>query len=306
MITWENYEEYMMLHADGELTRAEEQELMSFVYEHPELANELAAFSMSKMIPDTTQMYAAKKSLLKKEPVRVVAFPHWQRYAVAAGVVILLSVAGVRFFTSQPAHTSDGYVQNDKKEMDEAAVVAVNGGSFTAQPAHVASGSVQDDEKERDEAPVVAVNGGSFTAQPTHRASSSVQDDKKVGVPTHRDSHRDYSAVRDDKKVIAPSAVAVEAIDRLPAEYVGMINNDRKIFSPGAVTNMPTATIYIEEEQKRSFLDKLPIDELKKGGLENVATAVATGYDKVNAIRQGISEASITVRVEKRKLILSF
>ncbi len=271
MITWENYEEYMMLHADGELTRAEEQALMSFVYEHPELANELAAYSMSKMIPDTTQVYADKKSLLKKEPVRVIAFPNWQRYAVAAGVVILLSVAGLRFFGGE----------------DEAAVAAVDRGSFTTQPTHMASGSVQDDKK--DVAAIVSPQ--SIAPAPTPKRTRVKQTTTKQNTKYTKPE---------------PTAVAVEAIDHLPAEYVGMINNDRKIFSPGAVTNIPPVAIQIEEPQKKSFLDKLPIDDTKKEGMENVAAAVASGYDKVKAIRQSINETSITVRVEKRKLILSF
>ena len=58
MITWENYEEYIMMHADGELTPAEENALMAFVNEHPELKKELAAYELTRMTPDTTQEFA--------------------------------------------------------------------------------------------------------------------------------------------------------------------------------------------------------------------------------------------------------
>ena len=80
-------------------------------------------------------------------------------------------------------------------------------------------------------------------------------------------------------------------------------------FSAPAVTNLPSVAINIYEEDEttgNSLIDKLPIDELKKKGIESVATAMANGYDKVNAIRQEISGSVISLKIEKRKLVVSF
>ena len=106
MITRENYEEYMMMHADGELSPAQEQELMSFLYEHPELQHELTAFSMAKLIPDDKLVYTRKVSLLKPEGgVKVVPFAPWKRYAIAAGVAAVLMLGGYRLLNTTDTDT---------------------------------------------------------------------------------------------------------------------------------------------------------------------------------------------------------
>jgi len=53
MVNLENYEEYMMMYADGELNEAETKALMDFVDANPELAKELEAYSATKLVPDT-------------------------------------------------------------------------------------------------------------------------------------------------------------------------------------------------------------------------------------------------------------
>ena len=68
MVNLENYEEYMMMYADGELNEAETKALMDFVAANPELAKELEAYSATKLVPDTTMVYANKDQLMKAPP----------------------------------------------------------------------------------------------------------------------------------------------------------------------------------------------------------------------------------------------
>src|SRR5437762_2829903 len=104
MVTWENYEEYMIMHADGELQVAEERALMAFVEAHPELKSELAAFDTIRFTPDTTQVYADKAALLQPIPAkRVIAFPVWQRYSVAAGIAAIIFISVLKFM-EQPVN----------------------------------------------------------------------------------------------------------------------------------------------------------------------------------------------------------
>ena len=55
-----------------------------------------------------------------------------------------------------------------------------------------------------------------------------------------------------------------------------------------------------------SFLDRLPIEDIKRQGMENVATAISGTYEYLNAIKHSLDEKSLTIKIEKRKLILSF
>ena len=68
MVNLENYEEYMMMYADGELNEAETKALMDFVAANPGLAKELEAYSATKLVPDTTMVYANKDQLMKAPP----------------------------------------------------------------------------------------------------------------------------------------------------------------------------------------------------------------------------------------------
>jgi hypothetical protein len=91
-----------------------------------------------------------------------------------------------------------------------------------------------------------------------------------------------------------------------PSEIKSLPGNSVAAAMPVAavVPELPAAVS--EEVPRESFFDKLPLDDFKKQNMQHMAAALASGVDKVNALRQGIDEASITVKVEKRKLILSF
>jgi hypothetical protein len=98
MVTWENYEEYMLLEADGELTETEQKALYAFLEAHPELKSELALFKATKLEPDTAMVYEGKEQLLKTEPIkqkRVIDLRAWWVYggvaaACLAAVMLLI------------------------------------------------------------------------------------------------------------------------------------------------------------------------------------------------------------------------
>src|ERR1035437_4860442 len=101
MITWENYEEYMMMHADGELRSDEEQELLAFVNKHPQLKKEMAVYELTRLTPDTTQVFAHKNSLLKPVTTKkTIAFPQWRKYSIAAGIAALIFISLFKYMTN--------------------------------------------------------------------------------------------------------------------------------------------------------------------------------------------------------------
>lgn len=294
MITRENYEEYMMMHADGELSPTEEQELMSFLYEHPEYQHELTAFSMTKLIPDNKLVYTRKVSLLKSEGGAVVMpFAPWKRYAVAAGVAAVLMMGWYQVFYHTDANNEMAVATNSSAPAQQKnTTLAANEAVDKTSSAAVDAGTPNKTDIELPK-----------KETPAPRALAATEKQAKT---TQRAIAHTVTAAPTQANEIA--ALNIDPItDVKPAVFAASKNNQE--ISVASVTNLPPAAIYVyegENETKQSIVNKLPIDELKKEGMENVVAAVANGYDKINAIKQGISETVVSFKVEKRKLIVSF
>lgn len=269
------------MHADGELTPDQEQKLMSFLFDHPELQSELTAFSMSKMIPDTTIVYTAKDELLKPTgDKKVIAFPSWQRYAVAAGVAAVFFISFYRF---------TGNIQ------DNAGTGAAVANPTPAPTAPIPANPIQ--------APAVQTKNETAPATPQLAAATTTKKTRTHNTPVTPAHHEPT-----ENNTAAPSGFAVATTNIEPLSTDGIrISNETPEIIATAVTNVPVAAININNDNYReTLLDKLPLTDTKKEGMKNVATALASGYDRVNAIRQDITGSSITLKVEKRKLIVSF
>lgn len=79
----------MLLYADGELSKEDEQALLAFVQQHPELQAELNAYAATKLQPDTTLVYEDKEALMKTTPGgRTMLLGGWKTYAAAASVIL--------------------------------------------------------------------------------------------------------------------------------------------------------------------------------------------------------------------------
>src|SRR5690349_9629178 len=97
MVTWENYEEYMLLEADGELDEAGQKELHAFVAKHPELKKELAAYMATRLQPDTELVFTNKDTLLKKGgSSRTISMRSLWTYGAAAAVLLLVAVTIIK------------------------------------------------------------------------------------------------------------------------------------------------------------------------------------------------------------------
>lgn len=288
MITWENYEEYMVMHADGELNPAQEQALMSFLYEHPELQSELTAFTMTKMIPDTRETYTGKASLLKPEPViapapteqsKVIALPVWRRYAVAAGIAALLLASGYGV-----------YVTNNGTETREI-VATTPPAALPAAPNTTVSQAKQ----------VTATNEEKPSAKPV---AATV----RQTTPTNSKSSR--STKLTNERVPVEYAYAHTIIDPVVAKGITEFSAEKKNIAP-AVTNVPALAIQYGQDDTEtataeSFIDKLPVADTKKDGMKSLASDAADQYSKVNAIKKEIENANVTVSIKNKKLIFSF
>lgn len=116
MVNMENYEEYMLLYADGELKPAEEKALLDFVAQHPELEAELKAYAATRLVPDTAMVFEHKESLLKTaEPTRRIGLGNWKMYAAAACVLLV----AVLFITNGNKNEETNTVAVEEKITEE-------------------------------------------------------------------------------------------------------------------------------------------------------------------------------------------
>jgi hypothetical protein len=79
-----NYQEYIMLYLDGELSKAEATEFENFAAKHPQVAEELELFTSLKLPAPETITYAHKNKLYKKENKK-----SWLPFAAAASVAAI-------------------------------------------------------------------------------------------------------------------------------------------------------------------------------------------------------------------------
>jgi|GEM_PF-3965705 len=101
MINQNNYEEYMMLLADGELNATLTQELYAFVKGNPALEAELKAYMDTRISSNAQIVMPNKSALLKHTPaIRIGFWPKYKNYAVAAALALLFSIGLYRFNNS--------------------------------------------------------------------------------------------------------------------------------------------------------------------------------------------------------------
>ena len=299
MITWENYEEYMVMHADGELSPEQEQALMSFLYEHPDLQGDLTAFTMTKMVPDATETYALKDTLLRPEaaakPV-VMAFPQWRRYAVAAAVVALLAVPGYKYMMQPSVTNMQEYGTVAAVHTGNTTSAARNNTPATTAPATSVAGEVKD----------IATKSPAIAAVATLPAANSrpvraTRSAKAVRVGTSNTSRAT------DSKVLA---VATTDISPLEAVAAHTIEISEKKFVPAVTNTQPLAIEYTESDEESvaagSLLDKVPMSDTRRNGMKSFAADVATGYSRVSNVTQEIAQASLSFKIGKKHLKLSF
>ncbi len=282
MITWENYEEYMMMHADGELTPAEEQALRAFVKKNPTLEKELAAYELTRLTPDTAQVFADKESLLKLLPSkRVIAFPHWRKYSIAAGVAALI-------FISLFKYVNKGADRVEITKTDTVKPILKQ----VADP-QMAANNVKDIKSDVPAPGRKAVN-----------VPAVIHGDVKIAA-----AHSAGRKNRKQEEVIEeqPRPHVRESVMELQLARTMPIAHDTAQMAPEIPRDIPAYTVQpVGEEDKETFWDRLPIDDLKKDGLRNVANAVASGLEQVNNMKKDLYRKSISVRIEKRKLLISF
>lgn len=276
MVNMENYEEYMLLYADRELTPEQEQALLDFVAAHPELKPELEAYAATRLQPDETLVFAEKETLIKTEPGgRTVWLGGWKTYAAAAGVILFI----VLFSINRPGK-EDVPPVIVKKETVTAPVTT---------PTPVINEEPLKTEELHSKQPVNAV--AAKTTQPVIKKQPLVDDQVEQKVEQRT---APVPPVMKTEEVIVKTAE--KESEELIAEAT--ISQDKAI----TVQQEPSQTAAQPVNRKSGFIAAVLGD--KPAGLEKLEEEVNEKLTAARTLREQIknTDAEVSFRIGKKEL----
>ena len=288
MITWENYEEYMMMHADGELQPHEEVALQVFLDANPQLKSEMAAYEKARIVPDMTEVYEHKQLLLKQEPERrkMILLPNWRTYGMAAGIAAVLAF-GYFAIVDRSSNVQPVVVRNDT-------------GKIPAQTTTQTIAVVPDAPADTDNhvLPATTQNSGNNSMQ--HSVTTVKGHTGNLATATHKKNKPT------NEPITIPMRPGTTTLTELASTGLHKLPVAGNTFTAAQTTELPDYNVAISTPERRSWIDKLPIDDNKKEKLNSAADKLADTREQVSDLKQDISGQSLSIRVERRKLIFSF
>lgn len=302
MITLENYEEYMMMHADGELQPHEEVALQAFLNDNPTLKAEMALYETVRLTPDHSLVYTQKESLMKPlAEKKVIAMPRFRTYAVAAGVAALI-VCTVFALRQGSNNTQGGQSVAHSTRVNSTNQNIINTPKETNNP-NVEQSKPTTVTPANDQASKLAA-----TTPKQQNTKTTLLDNKigSTGVSKVKKAKFNDLEFADDGRSLATVDLLKPDIGKLKAFPV-----EKTQPSSMATVTVPGYELpQIENEEKHSWLDRLPLEESKKKSLSNVALAVANKCEQISEFKENVTEniskKHLSLRVEHKNLIVSF
>jgi hypothetical protein len=278
MISWENYEEYMIMHADGELPPAGEQELMAFLDAHPQLKQELSFYVRTRLTPDETIIYTDKNSLLRQGPKRAVIFPAWVKYGVAAGIAAIMFVSSYKYWYA--GNNTNTVVKNDTAKHTPAPTINVP----------VANTPVQNTQVPKQT--ITAITHAPVQHKQPGLINNKVVNKKQEAIVT---VDNNVPAIQQPDRI---KTLSVAGTKPLPCNNADV--SLAQVDAPGI--SLPAH----ETEAKKTFWEWLPMEEEKKARIENMANVLAGAFSESDNKKEEPTDKKIDIKIEKRKLKLTF
>jgi hypothetical protein len=275
MVTLENWEEYAILRADGELDAVGKAALEAFLSAHPELAEEAEAYDSLRLVPDEAVVFAGKESLLKPEP-RVIRFDRRWMYGVAAGVALLIgSLAVMRSGekdTNGPASIA-GAVSVPVRSMEKAA----------RQPAT----NIKEEVERTEESTAVAQNVPSRTQLPTRSA--------RVTSPVN-------TPARPATEESAPSTDPIEPLLSADTRMLAVTPPTER--RAANLTDLEGRSDTEDEilQASRNLLDRLPVDRSHFALVNDLRSTASDRIQNIRQTREKIRNTDVTIAVGRRDL----
>ncbi len=278
MVNLENYEEYLLMEADGELNETERKALYDFLEQHPELKKELDAYMSVKLVPDTNLIYTDKNQLLKKEQAggRIIGFNRMFAYGAAAMLVIALAI----------------FALNNRPEPVQIAKTepVIRKTVTTPQPTVVEETPAEEKILHSPVSPVTNEKAAQQAARPVLVRAKT----KKPETPVAQPAHQTIAQVENNTKVTEKcSTPKSENLQRIPSvaatETLAMAEPDQN--------QEPDAP-------KKNLLASLPVREEKLLGLNDFSDKVTEKVEEIKAVRAKFKDADISFKIGKKELFV--
>jgi len=104
-ISLNNYEEWLLLYADNELSEHDKLKVEEFANKYPAVKTDLEIFHQTRLQPDNNIIFFDKESLYRtEEKVRVVPF-NWKRIAAAAAILLTVGITATLLYNNNHTQT---------------------------------------------------------------------------------------------------------------------------------------------------------------------------------------------------------
>ncbi|HYM95134.1 MAG TPA: hypothetical protein VET23_13405 [Chitinophagaceae bacterium] len=113
-INLSNYEEWLLLYTDNELSVSQKNAVEEFAAQHPIIKTELGVFNKTKLLAEEEIVFPNKELLYRKtEKVRIVSM-RWWRIAVAALLILAIGITRIIVLSNQSSTISNNTVAGNK------------------------------------------------------------------------------------------------------------------------------------------------------------------------------------------------
>jgi len=272
MVNMENYEEYMLLYADRELTPEQEKALLDFVAAHPELKQELEAYAATRLQPEESMVFTGKDALIKTEPGgKTMWLGGWKAYAAAASVILFIVLFSI-----------------NRHSTKETQPVVVKDQTIT-EPVTTPPPVINEERTKTEEL---------HSNQPVNTVAV------KTTTPGVKKQAVQQQVVERKEAPIAPVAehenIAVESAVKDTAEYIAEVTTPQK----KAITEArETTTVTPQPVDKKNNFIATVLGE-KPAGLEKLEEEVNEKLAAAKTIREQIknTDAEVSFRIGKKEL----
>lgn len=277
MVTWENYEEYLLLHVDGELNDADQRALLGFVALHPEVEDELKLYQSTVLAADTTMVYEHKEALLKAAfTAKTIALGQWWKYGVAAGVILFVSVWGFR------------WVSGDNGDATKSIEIVTSWAAKSTNFKNVEPATT-----------TPKVSQPSPTISNRLRHSATIPNEEKGTSVARNSVHANTSQIA---KEVAPVKLEIRTIKPITNEMAAEVTPAPVELRPVAVNKAMTEPSAAQDRPNSNLLAWLP--EEKKEGLELLRENVDQKLGKANQIKENIKDTQLALKFGNRELVV--
>jgi hypothetical protein len=287
MVNLENYEEYLVLYADGELSDAELKALEEFIAKHPGLKGEMEMYAATKLVPDEAITYAAKEQLLKKEPTttHIISLRNLWAYGTAAACIAVLLVVMLntknRTEDIQIANNTNAHKESSTENKKIDTVVSETSHST---PVNIVAGETRKEDKQTIKKP--------FLQKQQYVAQQPSQ--KVVVQPLTGTEVEKIDLVHEEAIVTHQSPEVNATVNDSPLNELPEPTN-KPVLHPGAKTDDSKLLAMVNDKKQ------------KLQGLEVVGDALSEKIEKVKNIKNKIKETDLQVRIgEKNLFVLRF